>query len=111
MQKTNRFVFDTNVLVSSMLFPKSIPALALQKAINTGKIVVSAECMEELSRVVLDEKFEKYSTFSRRQMFLLFFENICEFIKVKDKIILSRDLNDNKFLSLSKAAKANCIVS
>jgi len=55
MKKDNSFVFDTNVLVSAMLFPESVPALALKKAFGIGTVVVSEECMEELSRVITDE--------------------------------------------------------
>ena len=111
MKNADRLVFDTNFLVSAMLFPRSVPALALKKAFNNGAVVVSVETMDELSRVVMDEKFEKYSSFSKRQMFLLYFENAAEFIEVKNKIVLSRDADDDKFLSLAKAAKAVCIVS
>ena len=111
MKSANRFVFDTNVLVSAMLFPGSIPALALKKAITIGTAVVSEDCMDELSRVVMDEKFSTYSSFSKRQMFLLDFENAAEFIEVKNKIALSRDVDDDKFLSLAKAGNACAIIT
>lgn len=99
MKKHNCYVFDTNVLVSAMLFPVSVPALALKKAFNIGIVVVSVEGMEELSRVVTDEKFEKYSSFSKRQIFLLDFEDAASFINVKQKITVCRDPKDDKYLS------------
>lgn len=111
MKNAKRFVFDTNVLVSAVLFPVSIPALALKKAITIGAVIVSEDCLDELSRVIMDERFEKYSSFSKRQMFLLDFENAAEFIGVKNKIILSRDPDDDKFLSLAKAGNASAIIT
>ena len=111
MKNAKRFVFDTNVLVSAVLFPVSIPALALKKAITIGTVIVSEDCLDELSRVIMDERFEKYSSFSKRQMFLLDFENAAEFIGVKNKIILSRDPDDDKFLSLAKAGSASAIIT
>lgn len=111
MKKDNRFAFDTNVLVSAMLFPDSVPALALKKAFSIGTVVVSEECMEELSRVITDEKFEKYSSFLKRQMFLLDFEDASEFVQVKSKIALCRDPKDDKYLSLAVSAKAKAIIT
>jgi len=111
MKKDNSFVFDTNVLVSAMFFPESVPALALKKAFGIGTVVVSEECMEELSRVITDEKFEKYSSFSKRQMFLLDFEDAASFVQVKRKIAACRDTKDDKYLSLAVSANAKFIIT
>lgn len=111
MKEDNVFVFDTNVLVSAMLFPFSVPAIAIKKAFITGNVAVSEEGMEELSRVITDDKFEKYSSFSKRQMFLLDFEYTATFVKVKHKIVACRDTKDDKYLSLAISAKAKCIIS
>ena len=111
MKKDKAFVFDTNILVSAMLFPVSVPALALKKAFSIGTVVVSEDGMEELSRVITDEKFEKYSSFSKRQMFLLDFEDAASFVQVKHKITACRDPKDDKFLSLAVRAKATTIIS
>ncbi len=43
-----RFVLDTNIIISSVLFPKSKPNTALKKAQNLGIIVVSPETWQEL---------------------------------------------------------------
>lgn len=111
MKRAERFVFDTNVLVSAMLFLRSNPALALQKAANEGKVVFSKECLDELSRVLMNDRFEKYLPFTKRQIFLLDLENASEFIEVNDHLSICRDPDDDKFLSLAKDASVSCIVS
>ncbi|MFA4852256.1 MAG: putative toxin-antitoxin system toxin component, PIN family [Bacteroidales bacterium] len=111
MKSTNRFVVDTNILISAMLFPCSVPALALKKVFDIGMVVISKECADELTLVVMDEKFEKYVPFSMRQAFLLDFEDAVVFVNVKNKIAVCRDLKDDKYLSLAVSAKAKFIIT
>lgn len=37
----SRFVFDTNVIVSAVLFDNSVPGQAFVKALNYGAILIS----------------------------------------------------------------------
>ncbi|WP_257666759.1 PIN domain-containing protein [Parapedobacter tibetensis] len=41
MKKTKRFVFDTNTLVSAFLLPQSVARQALDKARETGRLMLS----------------------------------------------------------------------
>ena len=111
MKSANRFVFDTNILISAMLFSRSVPALALKKAFDTGIVVVSKECAEELTLAALYEKFERYVPFSLRQTFIMDFEDTAEFVEVKSRISVCRDPKDDKFLSLAVTSKASAIIS
>lgn len=111
MKKDKHFVFDTNVVVSAVMLPDSPPARALRKALNTGTIVMSEECMDELSRVITHKKFDRYVSFPKRQMFLLYFEYLAGFVDIKKEITVCRDPDDNKFLSLAINARAACIVT
>ena len=111
MKKSKRFVLDTNVLVSAALFSNSVPALAVKKAFNIGTVMVSEECLEELLRVLIDEKFEKYAPFKERMLFLQWIKKSSELVNVIEKVVLCRDPKDNKFLSLAVSANAECIVS
>ncbi len=111
MKSANRFVVDANILISAMLFRSSVPALALKKAFAVGTVVVSKECADELTQVVLNEKFERYVPFSLRQTFLLDFEDAAIFVNVRSKITVCRDPKDNKYLSLAVSAKATTIIS
>jgi predicted nucleic acid-binding protein len=45
-----RFVLDTNVIVSAVLFPESVPRRAFDKAIYFGKPLISAPSLKELHR-------------------------------------------------------------
>jgi predicted nucleic acid-binding protein len=42
------FVFDTNVLVSALLFTNSLPKKAFERALDIGKILISQETVDEL---------------------------------------------------------------
>jgi predicted nucleic acid-binding protein len=44
------FVIDTNILVSRLLFPQSIPAQAVKLAIKKGTVLVSDETLQEKVR-------------------------------------------------------------
>ncbi|MGH8750999.1 MAG: PIN domain-containing protein [Burkholderiales bacterium] len=65
-----RFVFDTNVIVSALLFKDSLPRRAFDAALDSGKILISAPVLEELDRVLAREKFSKYVNILDRNRFL-----------------------------------------
>jgi predicted nucleic acid-binding protein len=48
---SKKYVFDTNILISAILLRNSIPALAVEKALTKGTIVMSPETIEELMSV------------------------------------------------------------
>ena len=45
-----RYVFDTNVIVSALLFNASKPGLAFLRAVDSGTILTSAGFLTELHR-------------------------------------------------------------
>ena len=55
-----RFVVDTNALISSVLIAASVPDLAVQKARQTGILLFSEATFEELSRVIMRPKLDRY---------------------------------------------------
>ena len=65
-----RYVFDTNVIVSAVLLPKSKPRKAFDQAKGNGKLLVSEEVIEELNDVLRRDDFEKYISESLRVEFL-----------------------------------------
>lgn len=50
----NRYVLDTNVLISAIVWPDSIPHKALLKAL-TYKVLISNELKNELIEVFFDQ--------------------------------------------------------
>ena len=65
-----RFVFDTNVIVSALLFKDSLPRLAFDAALDRGKILISTPVLEELERILSREKFNRYVGAIDRNRFL-----------------------------------------
>ncbi len=74
MTNSTLFVFDTNTLVSALLFANSTPALAFQKAQKNGFFVCSDETFAELSDVLMRPKFDRYLSQGSRQLFLEAYE-------------------------------------
>lgn len=70
MRSNPRCVFDTNVLVSALLFEQSRPARAFFIALRNGKVLLSADVLSEISEVLGREKFRRYVTEEERERFL-----------------------------------------
>ncbi|MDE2973290.1 MAG: PIN domain-containing protein [Gemmatimonadota bacterium] len=66
-----RYVFDTNVLVSAILFQASRPGLAFDRALDCGTILTSAGCIGELNDVLSRAKFSRYVDPGQRAAFPL----------------------------------------
>ena len=59
-----RVVFDTNVVISAMLLPLSVPRRALDRVMREGRPLISAATTTELDEVIHLPKFDKYRHFS-----------------------------------------------
>jgi len=106
-----RYVFDTNVIISSVLFEGSKPDLAIRYALQNGNILFSLELIEELDEVLSRAKFRKYITDEEREEFLDGFIDRGILIKVVDVVKECRDPKDDKILELSLSGKADLIIS
>ncbi len=111
MKKIYKLVFDTNSLISSLLIPLSVSQRALSKAESIGIIVFSEETFDELSKVLIRPKFNKYISFIERMEFLERLELAGEVLNTDSDFNLCRDVKDNKFLNLAYDASAFCIVT
>ncbi len=109
--KNSFFVFDTNILISALFDGSGIPALALKKARTNGTLLVSDEVAAEYIQVFSRKKFDKYVPQDIRFAFI---ENIITNalpVIISSYIIVCRDPQDDKFLSLAVSANAGCIIS
>jgi uncharacterized protein len=70
MMNNGHFVFDTNVIVSALLFKQSTARQAFDKALRQGKLLVSVATVNELNVVLRREKFNKYLLEEERLQFL-----------------------------------------
>ena len=70
MATPERYVIDTNVLVSFLLFYGSVPGQAVTKAWRTGVLLRSDSTLSDLARVLERPKFDRYLTRYERAIFL-----------------------------------------
>ncbi|MBS0017467.1 MAG: putative toxin-antitoxin system toxin component, PIN family [Arthrospira sp. SH-MAG29] len=107
----NRFVIDTNVLISALLWKSSVPFRAIALAEKQGIILYSEATLKELERVLNRSKFDKYLSQEERQVFLLKFIGASQLVNITEKISVCRDEKDNKFLELAVSGNANLILT
>ena len=106
------FLFDTNSLVSASLIGGTMTAMAMDRAVISGKLAFSNATMDELVEVLFRGKFDKYflndeekwSAIQRISLNAVFFFPA-------ESITDCRDPKDNKFLELAIAANASCIIT
>ena len=106
-----RYVFDTNTLVSALLFENSTPARAFGHALQQGDVLLSAETLAELAEVLKREKFRRYVSLEEVEAFLTALVRRAVVLEPKDAISACRDPKDDKFLTLAVAGRAACIVT
>lgn len=106
-----RVVFDTNALVSALLFEDSTPARAFFFAAAKGQILISAELINEIHSVIHRPKFDRYINDSEREDFMLSLVENGELVTVTETITVCRDVKDNMILELAVSGKADAIVT
>lgn len=111
MTRIERFVLDTNVVVSAVLLPRSVPRQAFDLAFIRGIVLVSDSMLDELNDVLRRSRFERYVSEDERLQFLAKFIRDATVIEVTDVITDCRDSKDNKFLELAVSGSATCIIS
>lgn len=111
MSREARYVFDTNVIISALLFERSKPAQALQYVLTNGKVLLSLDLLEELNDVIGRERFNRYVTREERGEFLEAFVERAILIEIIETVKECRDSKDDKILELALNGKANSIIS
>ena len=106
-----RVVIDTNVLVSRLLLPDSIPAQAARKARQKGRLLVSEATMYELADVLSRRKLDRYITVEDRKQFLRELRRVTELIPIIQLVRECRDPQDDKFLELALNGRADVIIT
>jgi putative PIN family toxin of toxin-antitoxin system len=111
MMLERRFVLDTNVTVSAVPFANRTPRRALDLAQDLGVILASDETFEELSVVLLRDKFDRYITQSKRLRFLDDFVKTIQFVEPVVGVKQSRGPGDDKYLTIAVNGSAECIIT
>lgn len=106
-----RYVFDTNVMVSALLFDQSKPAQAFNAALDRGSILLSHSVLKELTEVLGREKLRPYLVPEEREQFIIALLKESLFIDINETIQVCRDPKDDKFLELAVNGRADCIIT
>ena len=111
MQTRARVVVDTNVLVSRLLLPQSLPAQALRRAELEACLLISEATMYELADALSPSKFERYVSLEDRKAFLQRLVQIAEFVPIIQLVRECRDPKDDKFLEVALNGRADVILT
>lgn len=111
MAEAERYVFDTNTLISAALIVDSTPGRALRLALARGALLSSAETLAELVDVLSRPKLDRYLTQGEREEFLEALVERIELVEATHGIRVCRDPRDDKFLDLALAGAARAIVT
>ncbi|MDJ0597512.1 MAG: putative toxin-antitoxin system toxin component, PIN family [Crocosphaera sp.] len=111
MKNRPKYVLDTNIIVSALLFKNSQPRQALDKARHLGIILMSQSIWQEIQEVLERPKFERYITLIERDLFLIWLSKSVEFVDIAKRIITCRDPKDDQILELAINGNAKLIVS
>lgn len=111
MKNEVRYVFDTNVLISALLFENSKPAQAFQYALENGAVLLSLDLLEELNEVLGRERFNRYLTTEEREEFLEALIERAVLVEITESVRECRDPKDDKLLELALSGGAKYIIS
>ncbi len=104
-----KIVFDTNVLVSALMFPGGRGEAALERIIaEHDELVVSKPILDELLSV-LARKFAREP--EELAHVAVFIEGLTTLVKPARRLSVLRDQPDNRILECALAGKASAIVT
>ena len=111
MPNMDRIVVDTNVLVSGIVLPASLPRQAVDKALDHGVLLFSEATMSELAQVLSRPKFDHYASMEERMLFLAELGGSAEFVPIIQIVRECRDPKDDKFLEVALNGRADLVIT
>jgi putative PIN family toxin of toxin-antitoxin system len=110
MSSFGRLVVDTNVVLSALLFPGSVPGRALYLA--QGNVVLASKLtLQELKDVADRGRFDRYVEPERRRRFVAAYMRAIVMVDIPFPIRACRDPRDDKFLEVAVHGHADLIVT
>lgn len=106
-----RVVFDTNVLVSALLFEDSLPAQAFFFAARESEIIISSALVEEIQEVLNRPKFDRFMAKNHRENFILSLVETATLVEIRETVEVCRDPKDNMILEVAVSGNAEIIVT
>ena len=111
MTGSDRFVADTNVLVSFVLRPNSTPGRAVTIALVGLLLVFSEATYAELHEVLMRSKFDRYVSKRQRRAALPLLRDAALHVDVVEPIQACSDPRDDRILEAAVAGGAKLILS
>ncbi|MGB6688589.1 MAG: putative toxin-antitoxin system toxin component, PIN family [Terracidiphilus sp.] len=110
MPGAERLVFDTNVVLSGIIFPLSISARAILKA--QSRVILASEATQlELAEVIRRDRFDRYVDRAIREQLAAEYVRACRIVEVVFPIRICRDPRDDKFLEVALHGNADAIIT
>jgi len=106
-----RIVVDTNVYVSRLLNPLSVPGRAAARALEEDRILVSAATLFELREVLRRPKLTPYIPPGSVEPFLEQVFTVAIQVEIHAPIRACRDPRDDKFLEAAVHGRADILVT
>ena len=111
MRTLDRIVVDTNVFVSAILLPLSVPREAIDQALEQGVLLFSDATFGELAEVLARKKLDRYVSRKERGNFLRQLSTVAEFVPIVQIVRECRDPKDDKFLEVALNGRADLILT
>jgi putative PIN family toxin of toxin-antitoxin system len=108
---SNRFVIDTNALVSTALIQRSVSRQAFNYAFAHGMLLLSSATFAEFQEVLYGPRFDKYLTDAERQEFLVAVLKVMQTVKSEESIRICRAPKDDKFLEVAVNGQATSLIT
>lgn len=108
-----RAVLDTNIIISALLFPRSVPGAILHLGLRKNplyKIITSPALIQELKEVTQRHDFDP--EFGPREEFLALYRRKSYITHPKQRLyVVQKDPTDNKVVEAALAGKASFIIT
>ena len=78
---------------------------------RNGTLLASTEFADELFAVIASGKFDRYSSFEARNLFVLSVVEAAERVEITEAIQACRDPDADRILELAVSGRAACIVT
>jgi uncharacterized protein len=105
------FVLDTNVIISAVLSPRSIPRQAFDLAFLLGTVLVSDAILVEVDDVLRRPKFERYVSEEERLQFLAKFVGDTRIVEVMEVVTDCPTCSRLEGIAIAIASELNLIKS
>ncbi len=112
--KAERYVIDTNVMISAAFSARTPPGLVVRYVLAKGHILFSEATFAELGSRLWRPKFDRYLSIESRKQLLHDFRAVGIWIDVPQDVgtrKFSRDPDDDEFLHLALVGGAGMLIS